>query len=60
MNELSFERMENVSGGDMVNWLDGACAIGGVLSWRKLVMYGSGAGVAFCAGYAVGKWLGDL
>ena len=60
MKELSFERMEVVQGGDWVDWVDSACAITGILSWRNVLMYGSGAGVAVCTGYAVGRVLGDL
>lgn len=60
MKELNFERMEEIQGGDWVDWMDGACAITGVLSWKNVVMYGTGAGTSICVGYAVGRWLGSL
>jgi hypothetical protein len=55
MKTLNGMALANVQGGDVVEWIDGACVsigIGGVF-WAKALAYP----VAFCAGWALGRYL---
>lgn len=55
MKQLSFSEMETVNGGTLMQIVDGACAISGVIA-----IFGGPVGMgaaAFCAGWGLGHVL---
>jgi len=63
MRKLDLIQIENIEGGDWINWIDGGCAVLGVAAlYSKGVILanpvGGSAGI-FCAGWALGRWMGS-